>query len=151
MQEKPTDELNDLLESAKPGHLEKYFEDNAEYMADGDRAFYKYMKKTIRSKGIFLKDVYSFAGLTESYGSKLLTMERHTTDRDHIIRLCIAGHLTWNETNRALKLYGFNELYPKHGRDVCLISSINNREYDLAKVDDNLEKYGFPKLSTETE
>ena len=40
-----------------------------------------------------------------SYGSKIVTMEKHTKDRDLIIRLCLAGHFNWDETNRALKLY----------------------------------------------
>ena len=135
MQKKPTDELNDLLENMKPNQLEAYFKDNGKYMAD--------------EKNIKLKDVYSFAGVTESYGSKIFTMEKHTKDRDLIIRFCIAGHFNWDETNRALKLYGLNELYAKDPRDAVLIVAINNRIYNLYDIDEMLLEHGLERLTTE--
>ena len=145
--QKPTDELNKLLENMTPGELDEYLEENQEYIAGTDRSFYEYMKTTIRTKGILLKDLYQFAGFSESFGSKLLTQEKHTKDRDMIIRLCLAGHLTWDETNRALKLYGFSELYAKDPRDACLIVQINNRIYDIYSINDELAKRGFDLLS----
>ena len=135
MQKKPTDELNDLLENMKPNQLEAYSKDNGKYMAD--------------EKNIKLKDVYSFAGVTESYGSKIFTMEKHTKDRDLIIRFCIAGHFNWDETNRALKLYGLNELYAKDPRDAVLIVAINNRIYNLYDIDEMLLEHGLERLTTE--
>ena len=145
--QKPTDELNKLLENMTPGELDEYLEENQEYIAGTDRSFYEYMKTTIRTKGILLKDLYQFAGFSESFGSKLLTQEKHTKDRDMIIRLCLAGHLTWDETNRALKLYGFSELYAKDPRDACLIVQINNRIYDIYRINDELAKRDFDLLS----
>ena len=78
MQKKSTDELNDLLENMRPNQLESYFKDNEKYMADEKKAFYYYMKDVLEEKNIKLKDVYSFAGVSESYGSKIFTMEKHT-------------------------------------------------------------------------
>ena len=149
MQNKPTDELNDLLADAKPDQLESYFKDNRKYMADDKKAFYYYMKDVLDEKNIKLKDVYSFAGVTESYGSKIITMEKHTRDRDLIIRFCIAGHFYWDETNRALKLYGFNELYAKDPRDAALIVAVNNRIYNLYELDEMLLKHGLKRLTKE--
>jgi hypothetical protein len=105
------------------------------------------MKDVLEEKRIKLKDIYSFAGVTESYGSKILTMEKHTRDRDLILRFCIAGHFSWDETNRALKLYGMNELYAKDPRDACLIVAINNRKYDLSDIDEILTGQGMKKLT----
>ena len=151
MQEKPTNELDDLLENMTPDQLSKYRKENKDYLVDNDRPFYQYMKKTANEKRVKLKDMYSFAGISESYGDKLVRMEKHTTNRDAIIRLCIAGHFTWKETDRALKLYGFNELYAKDPRDACIIVTINqmrkSRKYDLSIMDDVLESQGFEKLS----
>nr|MCR5487257.1 hypothetical protein [Lachnospiraceae bacterium] len=110
------------------------------------KAFYYYMKDVLDEKAIKLKDVYSFAGVSESYGSKILTMEKHTKDRDLIIRLCLAGHFSWEETSRALKLYGFSELYSKDSRDACIIVAVNNRIYDLYRVDAMLAEHGFERL-----
>ena len=147
MQNKPTEELNELLENTKPSQLNAYYRDNRQYLADEKKGFYYYMKDVLDEKNIKLKDVYSFAGVTESYGSKILSMERHTKNRDLIILFCIAGHFSWDETNRALKLYGLSELYAKDPRDACVIVAINNRIYDLGEIDEMLIQQGLKKLT----
>lgn len=149
MQEKSTYELDQLLKETGPDNINAYFKDNSEYLAEGKKAFYYYMKDVLESKRILLKDVYSFAGVSESWGSKIISMERHTTNRDLIIRFCIAGHFNLSELNRALKLYGMNPLYSKDKRDACIIVAVNNRKYDLAQIDDILESQGFEKLSVQ--
>ena len=149
MQKKSTNELNDLLENMKPDQLDSSLKDNSKYMADEKKAFYYYMKDVLDEKNIKLKDVYSFAGVTESYGSKIVTMEKHTKDRDLIIRLCLAGHFNWDETNRALKLYGLSELYAKDPRDACIIVAVNNRIFDMYEIDEMLIRQGLKKLTTE--
>ena len=118
-------------------------------MPDEKRGFYYYMKDVIESKNILLKDVYSRAGISETYGSKLLSGEKHTKNRDVIIRLCIGGHFSLNEINRALKIYEMSPLYAKDKRDAAIIVAVNNRKYDLADVDDILESQGLEKLSVE--
>jgi len=149
MQEKPTNELDEMLGKMKPGELSGFYKENSKYLADDKKAFYYYFKDVIESKNIFLKDVYSFAGVTESWGGKIITMEKHTKNRDLILRLCIAGHFSLEEINRALKLYGMNSLYAKDKRDACLIVAINNRIYDLSELDELLENQGFVKLTAD--
>ena len=102
MQEKPTNELEEMLGNMKPGDLSGFYKENSKYLADDKKAFYYYFKDVIESKNIFLKDVYSFAGVTESWGGKIISMEKHTKNRDLILRLCIAGHFSLEEINRAL-------------------------------------------------
>ena len=63
----------------------------------------------------------------------------------------MAGRFNWKQTDRALKLYGFNELYAKNKRDACIIVALNNRMFDLYKVNDMLEEQGLPPLEKETE
>ena len=146
---KPTEELDELLKSAKPKDIDRYLKDNKKYMADDDKSFYYYYKDVIDEKNIKLKDVYSFAGFTESYGGQIIRMEKATKSRDTILRLCIAGHFNLIETNRALKLYGMNELYSKDSRDACIIVAINNRIFDFSKINDMLEERGLEELYTE--
>ena len=105
------------------------------------------MKNTVEKKGLFLKDVYLSAGVSESYGGKIITMEKHTKNRDLIIRLCLAGHFDLTETNRALKLYGMSELYPKISRDACIIVAINNHIFDQLSVDECLRAEGMRPLT----
>ncbi len=149
MTEKPTYELQEQLDKMCPEDLPKYFKDNKEDIRDSKKAFYYFMKDTLIDKGIYMKDVYTTAGVSESYGSKIISQEKHTTNRDCIIRLCVAGHFNLMEINRALKLYGMNELYPKNSRDACIIVAINNRVFNLAKIDDSLAEQGLDPLSTE--
>lgn len=143
MKQKPTNELNELLENAKPNQLEGYLKQNRQYLANDPKAFYYYMKDVLDAKRIRLKEVYLAAGVSESYGSKIIRMEKHTPDRDLILRLCLGGRFNWQETNRALKLYGMTELYAKDPRDVCLIVAINNRIFDVYEVDEMLEGQGL--------
>lgn len=149
MFEKTTKELDNILEKLNPDQLDGYFRENDKYMVNDKKAFYYYMKDTLSKKNIKLKDVYSFAGVSESYGSKIIAMEKHTRDRDLIIRLCVAGHFSWNEMNRALKLYGLSKLYSKDPRDACIIVAINNRVFDLYQIDTMLENRGFTKISSD--
>ena len=147
MQKKPTDELDAMLENVKPGDMGEYLQNNRKYMAEGKKAFYYYYKDVLRDKRIRFKDVFISADVSESYGSKIIRMEKHTTNRDMIILLCLAGHFSWDETSRALKLYGMRGLYAKEPRDACLIVAIKNRMYHLFEVDDLLEKNGFKRIS----
>ena len=147
MQEKKTADLDALLETMRPDQAAEFFEVNREDMADEGKAFYYYMKNAFDAKSLKLKDIYSFAGVSESWGEKILRMEKHTKSRDLIIRFCIAGHFSLKETNRALKLYGMTPLYSRNKRDVCIILAINNRIFDLSQVDDLLIGQGFVQLS----
>ena len=118
-------------------------------MVDDKRAFYYYMKDVVDEKGIFLKDMYIQAGTSEKYGEKIIRMESHTTNRDLIIRLCIAGRFTIDETNKALKLYGMNTLYSKDARDACIISALYHKTYNMFKIDDMLIEQGLQKISAD--
>ena len=137
MDEFPTEVLLKRLDGIKLEDISKFLDENRAELKDDCKAFYYHMKNTIEKKGLFLKDVYMSAGVSESYGGKIITMEKHTKNRDLIIRLCLAGHFNLMETNRALKLYGMSELYPKISRDACIIVAINNHKYDRFSVDES--------------
>ncbi len=148
MQSKPTDELNKLLESARPSDIDQYLTENRQYLAGEKKSFYYFFKDTLYKKRIKLKDVYSFAGVSESYGSKVLYQDKTSTDRDLIIRMCIAGHFNLQEINTALKIYGMKALYSKDPRDVCIIVAVNNRIYDLGRIDDMLAEQNLQSITS---
>jgi len=149
MLQKPTDEMENTLRETRPDQLDSYLKANSRYMVDDERAFYFYVKDVLKRKGIMLKDLYARMNISEKYGGQILTMEKHTQDRDLIIRFCIAGHFDWNETGRALKLYGFNELYAKDARDAVIMVALNNRIYDFDTIDEMLVTKGLDKISRE--
>lgn len=144
-----TKELDARLEDIRPDDIDIFTETNSKYIAHGAKAFYYYMKDVLESKNILLKDVYMRSDVTESYGGKIITMTKHTKNRDLIIRFCLAGHFSLLETNRALKLYGMTPLYSKNERDVVIIVAINNRRFQLSEVNELLSSRGFPVLSKE--
>ena len=147
MEEFPTAVLFKRLDGIKMEDIPRYLEENRAELKDDSKAFYYHMKNTVEKKGLFLKDVYLSAGVSESYGGKIITMEKHTKNRDLIIRLCLAGHFDLTETNRALKLYGMSELYPKISRDACIIVAIKNHIFDSLSVDECLKAEGLRSLS----
>jgi len=147
MDNRPTEELDEILRRTAPEGVGDYISQNNRFMAEAKKSFYYYYKNVIDSKHILLKDVYAKVGITETYGSKIITMEKHTTNRDLIIRLCIAGHFSLEEINRALKLYGFNELYAKNPKDACIIVALNNHIYDFDKINELLKKNDLQSLT----
>lgn len=149
MQLKPTNELDQILKETGPEAIGDYLRENRPYMADAKKAFSYYMKDVYEEKGIRLKEVYVYAGVSESYGSKILSMEKHTTNRDLILRFCLAGHMSLGEMNRALKLYGMNELYARDPRDACIIVAVNHRIFDLLSINDLLKKEGLAPVFPE--
>ena len=78
-------------------------------------------------------------------------MEKHTKNRDLILRFYIVAHFQLNEINTALKLYEMKPLYAKDKRDACIIVAVNHRKYDLGDIDEILENQGLTKLSKEIE
>ncbi|MBR1798099.1 MAG: hypothetical protein IJ757_08875 [Clostridiales bacterium] len=146
MNNRPTEELDKLLSETQPNRIGEYISDNNKYLADNDKGFYYYYRNVLDEKHIMLKDVYTQTGISESYGSKIISMEKHTRNRDLIIRLCIAGHFSLEEVNRALKLYGFNPLYSKTPKDACVIVALNNHIYDIDRINGLLQENGLEEL-----
>lgn len=147
MEEKRTEELNHILEGMKPSQINHYLRENSSEMRDEKKSFYYFFKDTLAKKRIRLSDVYVTANVSESYGGQIIRMEKHTKNRDLIIRLCIGGHFTWHETSRALKLYGLNELYSRNPRDVCIICALNDRIFDPYRINALLLEEGQSLLA----
>lgn len=55
MQEKATDELDKILANVRPEQINTYYKNNRQYMEEGKKAFYYYMKDVLESKNILLK------------------------------------------------------------------------------------------------
>jgi len=111
-------------------------------MVSSNKQFYYFFTDALQKHGIKQKDLFISANISESLGGQYIRMEKHTKNRDVIIRLCLAGHFDLEETNKSLKLYGMNELYSKNKRDACFIVFINSRIYDFDKIDEILKEQG---------
>ena len=111
MSEKPTSELDNILGKTHLSDFEKYLREQKESLADDEEAFSVYVKNLLTQKGITQQSVFLKADIPERYGYKLLSGEKHTRQRDILLRICYAGEFTLEETQRALKIYGMPPLY----------------------------------------
>lgn len=148
MNEKNTKELVDVLGKTHLSEFEKYCKENKESMNIGQAAFSIYVKNLICEKGLTQQSVFLNADVPERYGYKLLSGEKHTKQRDVILRICYAAQMTLEETQRALRKYEMPELYAKIPRDALLMIMFNERPGSILEVNGFLKKNGMEPLRT---
>lgn len=66
--------------------------------------------------------------------------------RDILLILCISAHMERKMIRRVLETYHHRELYLKDPRDLIIATYINNKDYDLSAINDELYKYNLPLL-----
>jgi hypothetical protein len=104
------------------------------------------MRSTVREKGLRFQEVFLRADVSEGYGYKLISGEKHTRQRDTILKLCLGAGFTLDETQRALKIYGMSPLYARFPRDAVLISAISAGKYEIPQINSLLLRNGQPAL-----
>lgn len=108
----------------------------------------EYFKKLFKEKGLTQQKIFLRADIPERYGYKLLSGEKHTKQRDIILRICYAAEFTLKETQRALRKYGMPELYAKIPRDALLMIAFNERPGTILDLNELLDANGMPPLRT---
>ena len=108
--------------------------------------FTEYMRRMFREKGISQQEVFRAADISDRYGYRIISGEKHTKQRDRIIKLCLAAHYTAEETDKALILYGMSPLYEQSGRDELIRRAMDGKCYEIADVNEQLEISGYEKL-----
>lgn len=148
MQEKETKELEKVLGKTHLSDYDAYVEENRESMLSDSNSFSTYVKELMSQKGISQQTVFLNADVPERYGYKLLSGEKHTKQRDVIIRLCYSAEFTLSEVQRALKKYGMAELYAKDERDALIMIAFNERPGSIIDVNALLKEHGHLPLRT---
>lgn len=146
MESKSTDELEKILGSTHINEVSAYLKSNEESIISNEYAFHEYISKLIKLKNLRKQDVFLAADVSEKYGYKLLSGEKHTKQRDVILRLCYASELTLEETQKALKLYRMPELYAKIPRDAMIMIAFNERPGSIIDVNSFLKNNGMEIL-----
>ena len=148
MQEKDTNELENTLGKTHLSDYDKYLKNNKDSMLSESNSFSTYVKELMNKKGIKQQEVFLKADVPERYGYKLLSGEKHTKQRDVIVRICYAAEFTLNETQRALRKYGMAELYAKDERDALIMIAFNERPGSIIDVNTMLKTHGLQSLRT---
>ena len=146
MESKSTDELEKILGSTHINEVSAYLKSNEESIISNEYAFHEYISKLIKLKNLRKQDVFLAADVSEKYRYKLLSGEKHTKQRDVILRLCYASELTLEETQKALKLYRMPELYAKIPRDAMIMIAFNERPGSIIDVNSFLKNNGMEIL-----
>ena len=148
MNEKDTKELVEVLGKTHLSEFNKYCNENQESLNEGSDSFSLYIKELLAEKCIKQQAVFLKADIPERYGYKLLSGEKHTKQRDVILRICYAAELTLSETQRTLKKYEMPELYAKIPRDALLMIIFNERPGSIIDVNSLLKEKGMDPLRT---
>ena len=146
MESKSTDELAKILGSTHINEVSAYLKSNEESIITNEYAFHEYISNLIKLKNLRKQDVFLAADVSEKYGYKLLSGEKHTKQRDVILRLCYASELTLEDTQKALKLYRMPELYAKIPRDAMIMIAFNERPGSIIDVNSFLKNNGMEIL-----
>lgn len=148
MDDKTTAKLENILKSAYTFEAGKYLKENEESLLREEKRFSAYMKKLIKEKNLRQQDIFIQADVPERYGYKILSEERHTRQRDVILRICYAAELTLEETQHALMLYGMSPLYARIPRDAVLMIAFNRHSGNILDVNAMLKEQGLELLQT---
>ena len=125
--------------------IQRFLEENEAEMIK-EYAFADYMRTKFKEKGMLQQDVFLNADIPERYGYKLISQEKHTKQRDIILRICYAAEFTLEETQEALYLYRMPKLYPEFPREALIMVAFNDRPGDVIELNAELKKNGMKPL-----
>ena len=146
MKGKSTDELEKALGSTHPGNAAEYLRENEESLLPDDHAFADFMREKLKEKNLLQQEVFLMADIPERYGYKLISQEKHTKQRDIILRICYASKMTLEETQKALRIYRMPELYAKVPRDALIMIAFNELPGDVIELNQFLKQNGMEPL-----
>ena len=129
---------SELFKCVNPNDLPAFLHEHVQSFLASQKLFAAYMRTKFKEKHILQQNVFLAADISENYGYKLIAEEKHTSNRDVILRICLAAHFTLNEVQEALILYGMSPLYWRITRDFVILVAIYNRIYDIQQVNELL-------------
>ena len=147
MDDKKTHELDTIINFIEDEKdLNEYITNTISNSINFD--FINYLAKLIKEKNISKATIIKLAGIDRTYGYQIFN-GRKNPSRDKIIKICIAGKFTIEETNRLLSLGGYTRLYSRDPRDSIIIFSIN-KGLSTIETDFLLDKYNQIPLNEES-
>ena len=142
---KTTSETDKFLETHSPEDLAAFL--TGDYMNEY-KDITDYLNRYMASYSLEVSDVIKRSLLDRFYANQILNGTRKNPGRDKLIPLCLAMHMDLEETNRALKISKAGTLYSKDRRDAVIIMCINQKIFDVMKVNDLLFENGCEPLGT---
>lgn len=146
MKEQPTTELLGILNKIEKKDMNSYIKK----FAATDSATAPFSEYVAEHNIVVADIVHRCHGLlSKSYIYDILNGTKRNPSRDVVLLLCIAIHTDRKQTRRLLEKYGHRDLYAKDTRDIIIATYINNKEYDIDRINDELFQYHLLPLSTD--
>lgn len=141
MQEKSTTGLQNILNQTDLTQLPQYLESYAHTTSKQD-IFSEYIASR---EDITVADIIknSSGFLSKSYAYDILAGKKEHPSRNMLLILCISAHMDRKMVRRVLEIYEHRDLYAKDTRDIIIATYINNKEFDLHKINERLDEYGL--------
>lgn len=136
-----TDDLNKRLEKLSSDSFSSYLKELRE-----TPNIQKFFDVYIKQYDIPKSEIVKRSELSRSYAYEVLNGVKTNPSRDHLICLCLGAHMDINTTQYALKVGGVGELYAKVPRDAAIIMHINQKKWDIVKLNIFLEENGLELL-----
>lgn len=146
MQEKITEELLFVLKQTSSDEIGQVLCEEKQNLFCGTEPFYNYIRDVLKHKQLTQQQVFHRAGFSERYGYGLLSGEKHTNQRDYILRICFAAQCSLEQTQRILRLYGMSTLYARIPRDAVFLVALNQKICEIEQVNALLVKQNMPPL-----
>ena len=142
---KTTQETDRFLESGSLEDFNRYL--TGDYMSEY-KDITDYLNRYMESHSLEVSEVIKRSLLDRYYANQILYGTKKHPGRDKLIPLCLAMHMDLEETNRALKISRAGTLYSKHKRDAIIILCINQKIYDVMRVNEALFENDEEPLAT---
>ena len=96
--------------------------------------FYEYLRDYIAENKLDATEVVTKSRISKNYVYHIINGVKKNPGRDKVIALCIAAGMDVENVNRALRVGGYNALYPKNKRDVFIAECVNLGKTDITEV-----------------
>lgn len=117
-----TQELLKILHATRnTSELQEYAENLA--ANSGFQSFSEYLCYILLEKKITESTLIRDSQIQRTYAYQILNGSKNP-GRDKVIALCLAAHMNFEETQRALTLADLGQLYPRRHRDSILIFAL---------------------------
>lgn len=141
-----TNRLTQLLQQTAPEQLEEVLQQHEDKWVTATHPFAEELRRLLQKYQLTQNYLVERAGFSLPYGYRLLSEERHTKQRDYILRFCLVAGFSFEEIQRLLTLYGMSPLYARVPRDAVLIAAIAAKITDLNEINRLLCQHQLQEL-----
>lgn len=139
---KTTGELLEILK--KESTLDRYIETASDSLIE-QVPLSDCLNRLIEEKGLKKSDIICQSGLERKYAYQIINGQK-SPNRDRVLALCLAMHLSLEETQALLKQTGYSPLYARLRQDSVVIFCLQHA-LSIMDANDLLYEMGEPLLT----